>query len=48
MSLWSFLQLLSPRRKTKPTGSLIGRHTFLAKPVNLKNLITCIENHIGS
>ena len=43
-----FLTAIVTEEETKPTGSFIGRHTFLAKPVNLKNLITCIENHIGA
>jgi len=43
-----FLTAIVTKEETKPTGSFIGRHTFLAKPVDLKNLITCIENHIGS
>ena len=42
-----FLTAIVTREETQPTGSHIGTHTFLAKPVELKNLITCIEDHIG-
>jgi len=42
-----FLTAILTKEETEPTGSLIGQHTFLAKPVNLRNLITCIENHTG-
>ncbi len=43
-----FLTAIVTKEETKPAGSIIGKHTFLAKPVDLKNLITCIEAHIGS
>lgn len=42
-----FLTAIVTKEEAGPTGSTIGGHTVLAKPVNLKNLITCIENHIG-
>ncbi len=43
-----FLTAIVTKGETAPTGSFIGGHTFLAKPVDLKNLITCIESHIGA
>ncbi|HET6420478.1 MAG TPA: response regulator [Geobacteraceae bacterium] len=42
-----FLTAIVTRAETQPTGSVIGKHTFLAKPVNLDDLITCIEDHLG-
>ncbi len=42
-----FLTAIVTQAETAPTGSLIGSHTFLAKPVSLKNLISCIRSHIG-
>jgi CheY-like chemotaxis protein len=33
-------------KEAKPTGSNIGGRTFLAKPVELDDLITCIENQL--
>ncbi len=42
-----FLTAIVTKAETVPTGSPIGGHTFLAKPVSLKNLITCIKSHIG-
>lgn len=41
-----FLTAIVTPSETEPTGSSIGQHTFLAKPVQLKNLISCIETHI--
>ncbi|MGO9376147.1 MAG: two-component system response regulator [Syntrophobacteraceae bacterium] len=40
-----FLTAIVTPVETGPTGSFIGHHTFLAKPVQLKNLISCIEKH---
>jgi two-component system, OmpR family, response regulator len=42
-----FLTAIVTKEEAGPIGSTIGGNTVLAKPVNLKNLITCIENHIG-
>ncbi len=41
-----FLSAIVKKDETKPTGSNIGGLMFLAKPVRLDDLITCIENHI--
>jgi len=43
-----FLTAIITSQETEPTGSYIGSHTFLAKPVQLKNLISCIDKHIGA
>jgi CheY-like chemotaxis protein len=42
-----FLSAIVKKEETQPTGSNIGGLTFLAKPVKLDDLITCIENHLG-
>jgi CheY-like chemotaxis protein len=42
-----FLSAIVKKEETQPTGSNFGGLTFLAKPVKLDDLITCIENHIG-
>ena len=42
-----FLTAIVTKEETQPAGTVIGRHMFLAKPVNLDDLITCIEDHIG-
>jgi DNA-binding response OmpR family regulator len=42
-----FLSAIVKKEETRPTGSNIGGLTFLAKPVKLDDLITCIENHLG-
>jgi two-component system, OmpR family, response regulator len=42
-----FLTAIVTRQETAPTGSMIGRHTFLAKPVELDDLVTCIQDHLG-
>lgn len=43
-----FLTAIVTKEETLPAGSVIGRHIFLAKPVNLCDLITCIENYLGT
>ena len=43
-----FLTAAISEKEAGPTGTFIGAHTYLSKPVNLKNLITCIEDHIGA
>jgi len=42
-----FLSAIVKKEETQPTGSEIGGLTFLAKPVKLDDLITCIENRLG-
>jgi CheY-like chemotaxis protein len=42
-----FLSAIVKKEETQPTGGNIGGFTFLAKPVKLDDLITCIENHLG-
>ncbi len=42
-----FLTAIITKAEAQPCGTVIGRHTFLAKPVNLDDLITCIEDHLG-
>ncbi|HTQ51178.1 MAG TPA: response regulator [Candidatus Acidoferrales bacterium] len=42
-----FLSAIVKKDETAPTGSNIGGATFLAKPVKLEDLITCIENQLG-
>jgi DNA-binding response OmpR family regulator len=41
-----FLTAIVTRQETAPTGSVIGTHTFLAKPVELDDLMTCIHDHL--
>jgi len=43
-----FLTAAISQKEAGPTGTSIGTHTYLSKPVDLKNLIKCIEDHIGS
>ena len=42
-----FLSAIVKKEETQPTGGNIGGLTFLAKPVKLDDLITCIEKQIG-
>ena len=42
-----FLSAIVKKEETEPTGGNIGGMTFLAKPVKLNDLITCIENKLG-
>lgn len=42
-----FLTAIVTRQETAPAGSVIGKHTFLAKPVDLDDLVTCIRDHLG-
>jgi two-component system, OmpR family, response regulator len=42
-----FLTAILKKEEAESTGSDIGGRTFLAKPVKLDDLITCIENHLG-
>jgi CheY-like chemotaxis protein len=41
-----FLTAILKKEKAESTGSDIGGRTFLAKPVELDDLITCIENQL--
>jgi two-component system, OmpR family, response regulator len=43
-----FLTAIVTKQETEPTGSMIGKHVFLAKPVDLNDLVTCIEDHLGT
>lgn len=42
-----FLSAIIKKEETQPTGGNIGGATFLAKPVKLEDLITCIQNQLG-
>ncbi len=42
-----FLTAIVQKEEAEDTGSIIGGRTFLAKPVKLDDLITCIENKLG-
>ena len=42
-----FLTAIVQKEEAEDTGSNIGGRTFLAKPVKLDDLITCIENKLG-
>ncbi len=41
------LFLILKKEEARSTGSNIGGGTFLAKPVEFSDLITCVENHLG-
>lgn len=41
-----FLTALVTKQETNQSSSNIGGHPFIAKPINLKNLISCIEQNI--
>ena len=43
-----FLTAIVTKDETTPTGSLIGGHLFLAKPVKTEELIATIEKVLGS
>lgn len=42
-----FLTAIVSRNEVNPTGSVIGEHTFLAKPVKLEELLACIDAQLG-
>jgi len=42
-----FLTAIVTRNEVKPTGSLIGEHIFMAKPVKLEDLLICIDKQLG-
>ena len=41
-----FLTAIVSKREVEPTGSTIGQHTFLAKPVKLEDLLVCIDEQL--
>lgn len=41
-----FLTAIVKKNEVAPTGSTIGHHTFLAKPVKLEDLLSCIDDHL--
>lgn len=43
-----FLTAIVSRTEVPPTGSVIGEHLFLAKPVTLENLLACIDKILGA
>lgn len=42
-----FLTAIVSKKEVEPTGSLIGSHTFLAKPVVFNDLLACIDGQLG-
>ncbi|MFZ4699140.1 MAG: response regulator [Candidatus Methylumidiphilus sp.] len=42
-----FLTAIVRREETNPTGSMIGGHLFLAKPVRTEQLVATIEKILG-
>lgn len=42
-----FLTAIVSKNEVKPTGSVIGEHTFLAKPVKLDELLACIDKQLA-
>jgi CheY-like chemotaxis protein len=42
-----FLTAIIQKEEAEDTGSNIGGRTYLAKPVKLDDLITCIEKELG-
>ncbi len=43
-----FLTAIVSRNEVNPTGSLIGEHIFLAKPVKLEELLSCIDAQLAA
>jgi len=43
-----FLTGIVSRDEVKPTGSVIGEHICLAKPVKLDDLLACIDEQLGT
>jgi len=41
-----FLTAIIEQEETAPTGGTIGGCEYLAKPVKLEDLVTCIEKHV--
>lgn len=42
-----FLTAIVSRNEVEPTGSTIGSHKFLAKPVKLEDLLVCLDEQLG-
>jgi len=42
-----FLTAIVSRQEVEPSGSIIGSHLFLAKPVKHDDLVACIERQLG-
>ena len=42
-----FLTAIVSKKEVEPTGSQIGSHTFLAKPVVFSDLLACIDGQLG-
>ncbi len=42
-----FLTAIVSKDEVKPNGSVIGEHTFLAKPVKLDELLACIDKQLA-
>jgi len=42
-----FLTAIMKKEELSPTGSEISGRTFLAKPIQLNDLVACIENELG-
>jgi len=42
-----FLTAIVSKKEVEPTGSQIGSHTFLAKPVAFNDLLACIDGQLG-
>ena len=42
-----FLTAIVGKQEAEPTGSMIGSHVFLAKPVKHDDLLACIANQLG-
>ena len=41
-----FLTAIVSKKEVEPTGSMIGTHLFLAKPVKLDELLACIDGQL--
>lgn len=41
-----FLTAIVGKKEVNPTGSVIGEHIFLAKPVRLEDLLACIDEQL--
>ena len=43
-----YLTAIVSKREVEPTGSMIGNHIFLAKPVKHDDLLACIDKQLGT
>jgi len=43
-----YLTAIVSKREVEPTGSMIGNHIFLAKPVKHDDLLACIDKQLGA